>query len=665
MVSIIVPCFNHAAYLQERLNSIRRQTYKNTEIILLDDGSSDDSPNILNQFKQQDSGNNVKVILNRENTGSVFQQWEKGLKSARGTIIWIAESDDSCDEEFLEKLVPHFRQDSVLVAFANTIFINANGEQRWSLSEYLADSGLNLKHRFRLSSHDMVNKIWHRKNIIPNVSGCLFRAANAYSIFNEIRSLNLTVCGDWIFYLHVSMGGHVSYEPYVFNYYRQHDSNTSKSLRLKTAYFKEHFIVSQWICSHFRLSHRVIHKMRAALYLRWQETIDGRSKPDSQVRALINDLRTLTIQDGRKANILIVTYSLVPGGGEIFPLRLANGLRSKGWSVTVLNCNQLPSQPNIRQILDDNVPLIQLNSLRQLDKIIQDFAIDIIHTHHAWVDATMCEYVHGRKDIKHVVTSHGMYDTLDADHLKSIGQLLKGRVSQFTYVANKNQKALSLLGIDQNFLTAIPNASPQSSFRSINRDALGLQDNAFVITLVSRAIVEKGWQIAIDAVIKVREACHVDVQLLLVGDGPEAAQLQHQYLDTKGIHFLGLVPDSRPYFAIADLGLLPSFFSGESQPLTLIESLQAGCPYLASDIGEIRSMLSTSSGLAGAVIPLQNGKADSLAFAEAIQTYIQTPELLAVQRNRCDEAAQKFSWDRMLNAYIDVYKKAHTSTLQP
>ena len=143
-----------------------------------------------------------------------------------------------------------------------------------------------------------------------------------------------------------------------------------------------------------------------------------------------------------------------------------------------------------------------------------------------------------------------------------------------------------------------------------------------------------------------------------MGDGPAAASLRQRHEHDSHLHFLGLQPESRAYFAVADLGLLPTYFSCESQPLTLIECLQAGRPYLASEIGEIKAMLSGPDGPAGTTIPLSNGKADASTFAAAIENYVTNPQLLMLHRSRCAAAAAKFSWQGMVHAYTDLYAHA-------
>lgn len=79
------------------------------------------------------------------------------------------------------------------------------------------------------------------------------------------------------------------------------------------------------------------------------------------------------------------------------------------------------------------------------------------------------------------------------------------------------------------------------------------------------------------------------LHLLLLGDGPMYEKLKNVALPN--VHVLGFQPNVRDYFMASDMGLLPSRFSGESFPLVLIECLLSGRPAIASDLGEIRNIL--------------------------------------------------------------------------
>jgi glycosyltransferase involved in cell wall biosynthesis len=101
LVSIIVPVYNAEVYLERCINSIRNQTYRNLEIILVDDGSNDHSLSICEHF--QDLDNRIKVIA-QENGGSSIAR-NTGLDNANGDIIGFVDSDDHINEDMIEIMV--------------------------------------------------------------------------------------------------------------------------------------------------------------------------------------------------------------------------------------------------------------------------------------------------------------------------------------------------------------------------------------------------------------------------------------------------------------------------------------------------------------------------------------------------------------------------------
>ena len=94
-VSVIIPNYNHAQYLEQRLDSVFGQTYPNYEVIFLDDCSKDNSLEVINRYKN--NPHLSQIVVNETNYGNTFKQWDKGINLAKGEIIWIAESDDYCE----------------------------------------------------------------------------------------------------------------------------------------------------------------------------------------------------------------------------------------------------------------------------------------------------------------------------------------------------------------------------------------------------------------------------------------------------------------------------------------------------------------------------------------------------------------------------------------
>ena len=84
-ISAVIPNYNHAPYLEERIRSVLSQTRPPDEILFLDDASTDGSPEIARQFDCFSI-----IIVNEENTGSPFKQWFKGIQAAEGDFVWLA-----------------------------------------------------------------------------------------------------------------------------------------------------------------------------------------------------------------------------------------------------------------------------------------------------------------------------------------------------------------------------------------------------------------------------------------------------------------------------------------------------------------------------------------------------------------------------------------------
>ncbi len=99
-ITIIMPCYNAAAYLEEAAASVRSQTFPAWELIAVDDGSTDASPDLLAEFAAQDP--RIRV-LSQTNLGP-YPARNLGLKHARGRFIAFLDADDWWDQTFLEKM---------------------------------------------------------------------------------------------------------------------------------------------------------------------------------------------------------------------------------------------------------------------------------------------------------------------------------------------------------------------------------------------------------------------------------------------------------------------------------------------------------------------------------------------------------------------------------
>ncbi len=125
MISVIVPVYNVEKYLHKCVDSIINQTYKDLEIILVDDGSPDNCPKICDEYAQKD--NRIKVI-HKEN-GGLSSARNAGLQVAIGDYIAFVDSDDYIDEHMYEKLLDALKSSNADFCMCGDRTVDENGEE--------------------------------------------------------------------------------------------------------------------------------------------------------------------------------------------------------------------------------------------------------------------------------------------------------------------------------------------------------------------------------------------------------------------------------------------------------------------------------------------------------------------------------------------------------
>ncbi len=125
LISVIVPVYNVVEWLPRCVDSIRRQTYRNLEIILVDDGSTDNSGALAEKFAMEDK--RIRVF-HKENGGSSSAR-NLGIQKARGQYIGFVDSDDYISEEMYERLLAVALQENLLMVQASRDEIDENGNK--------------------------------------------------------------------------------------------------------------------------------------------------------------------------------------------------------------------------------------------------------------------------------------------------------------------------------------------------------------------------------------------------------------------------------------------------------------------------------------------------------------------------------------------------------
>lgn len=219
-VSIIIPNYNHARFLEQRLNTVLNQTYQDFEVIFLDDASTDNTQEVFAKYANHPRI--TKIFFNTQNSGSPFKQWNKGIKEAQGEYIWIAESDDYAELNFLEALVPILENNpKVGIAYCQSLIINEKGEKIGSYANWTKRLDKNRweKDFENVGIHEVENYLlW--QNTIPNVSAVLLRKSAYFEV--GMAPTNMKMAGDWKLYLSVLKQYDISFVSSSLNYNRLH-----------------------------------------------------------------------------------------------------------------------------------------------------------------------------------------------------------------------------------------------------------------------------------------------------------------------------------------------------------------------------------------------------------------------------------------------------------
>jgi glycosyltransferase involved in cell wall biosynthesis len=237
-VSIILPSYNHVKFLEDRLNSIVNQTFKDWKLIIIDDCSTDGSIEILKKFQKKHKDKIEKFIINANNSGSGYTSWEKGINLAKSEYIWIAETDDYSDDSFLEEMVKTLDENkNVVLTFCTSIYVNANKKKLYNSKNRTKDLKVN-------STYGIINgSVYIDKmpfnTYITNGSAVVFRKPK-----NEVPQelFIYKQCSDIFFWTYLLKDSSFIFLNKELNYFRRHDDSTSEKISInkkKSVYFEK------------------------------------------------------------------------------------------------------------------------------------------------------------------------------------------------------------------------------------------------------------------------------------------------------------------------------------------------------------------------------------------------------------------------------------------
>jgi len=215
LVSIIVSCYNHEAYIEECILSILKQTYNNIELIVIDDGSSDSSAEILDKLQQEHS-----FYFERQANQGLTKTLNKAIKTAKGKYIAPLGSDDIILPEKTAIQVRYLEKRSDIAVVGGNITC---------IDQYGA-----IKQKQRHKGYREVNfkTIFKQPKLIPAAPSVMIRA----DVLKEIGGYNID-CNleDLYLWLAITRAGYkITVLKDIVAHYREHENNTYKNYKFMT-----------------------------------------------------------------------------------------------------------------------------------------------------------------------------------------------------------------------------------------------------------------------------------------------------------------------------------------------------------------------------------------------------------------------------------------------
>ena len=264
-ISVVVPAYNYARFMERRMVSVFAQTYPVAEVIVLDDASTDDGVAVARRIAR-DWGREIQVVVNERNSGSPFRQWRRAAALAESEWLWIAEADDEADPALLAGLAAMVQEVPDLeLAFCDSRSIDGEGATLApSYRDYYVASGAaELAGGGVFPAREFARRFLAERNLILNASAVLWRRSSLLAALDRCgEELDIyRLAGDWRLYLDVlaASSGRVGVVAAALNVHRRHSGGVTASLSPR-AHVEEVARVHAWACARLHLPPAVVRR---------------------------------------------------------------------------------------------------------------------------------------------------------------------------------------------------------------------------------------------------------------------------------------------------------------------------------------------------------------------------------------------------------------------
>jgi glycosyltransferase involved in cell wall biosynthesis len=296
--SVIVNCKNSQEYLNDCLESILNQSYKNFELIIINNNSTDSTFKIINSFKDE----RIKYF-NTEKDLSLGAARNLGIKYSTGSYIGFLDSDDLWLENKLEETIKTIELFDSSIIYSNVLYFNEKKSEKL----YSNDKSFNL---------DIFEQQIANYNLC--ISSCVinrFYLSKLDFYFDE----KLEVCEDYDIFLRLLMLQNASFIPEILTKYRIHDNNLTKKKR--HLFFKERYIVVERLKSICNLPDHLYKRIVSEIFLDHCKSLWKQNDNFKALSLLIQNSKLKIDKKVYYSIIFLIPYKLVSPLFEILRLK--------------------------------------------------------------------------------------------------------------------------------------------------------------------------------------------------------------------------------------------------------------------------------------------------------------------------------------------------------
>jgi glycosyltransferase involved in cell wall biosynthesis len=619
LVSVIIPCFNYGAYIEDAIRSVVTQTFAAAEIIVVDGGSTD--AHTIERLRRVEAERLPGVsVFYREGRHLAGDNRNYGIARAHGRYICCLDADDMLSPTYCEVavfLAEGYGHDLVY----SSIQCFGNSDFRWLVTDA----------RFPAIAN---------RNQIATTA--LFRKADWAHTggFCDWPAGDDHIPEDWEFWVRLMAYGCRAKsirEPLML--YRVHHGS------LSSVSDKDPDRQSRGIQAHDALllsDCQPAGDVEIKLFSRWSNLDSGDGDP-------------------RPGFLLALPFATI-GGAETLLYGLAQEVARRGFRLIVVTSLILPEvvPDNIKSFTVLTPHVYPLAHLFHDPGVPEEFVCRLVKRYRvSHLFFAGCELVyHLLPRLREESPFLTVIDQLFNDEVHAPNNRRYRAYIDATVVPSESLKA-SLLRRTPDApgrIHVVPHSvdipAPESRAMRQLRESLSLPPEKVIVAFFGRLSPEKGADVFVEIVRAL--APRSDLFFLMTGEGPERSRISaliRQYGLKSTIHAPGFVEDVRPLMAASDIVVVPSILDG--MPLVVLESQAHGKAVVASSVGSIPSMISDAA--TGFLCP----PSEVPAFVRRIQQLADDPSLrVALGRAARAGVRERFSKDTMLRSYFDVFEES-------